>query len=360
MIQTFKLLWRNPYIRGPFYLLLIVLIYLFLRETRLIWINVLLAYTLAYLAHPLVTELEKRGAPRWVGVTLTMMMLIVILLGLLFIAGQVLAELAAFAETIPEVVGYLQGLPSRLSYLVPLAFRDEFIASFGDIEQVLQTSVASTITWLELHGGSILRRAAGLIGSLFQIVIILILTAYFLAKFTPISRSFLDIFPSRHRAMAEELANKADSVVGGYLRAQLLIAIGVGLSLWLGLTLLDVPLAAALGALAALANVVPLLGPIVAGIPALLLALTKGWLVALLVLILLLVINQVDGNIISPIVFARTNKIQPVTVIIAVTVGLTLFGLWGALVAVPVAAFIKLMYYDYYQQSGWYKRLNHE
>lgn len=75
--------------------------------------------------------------------------------------------------------------------------------------------------------------------------------------------------------------------MGNYLRAQILIALGVGVSVWLGLMLLDIPLAAALGTLAGIANVIPPLGPIIAGIPAILLALTKGWLYALGVLVLL-------------------------------------------------------------------------
>lgn len=68
-----------------------------------------------------------------------------------------------------------------------------------------------------------------------------------------------------------------------------------------------------------------------------------------------MVINQIDGNLVSPVVFARTTRIQPITVIIAVAVGLSLFGLWGALVAETVAAFIKVLYYDYYQKSRWYR-----
>ena len=355
MIQTFQQLWQNPYIRGVIYLLLIALACLFFYETRVIWVSFLISYTLAYLAHPIVTQLERRGLPRWAGVTLSMLVLLAFAGLLLFLASRVVTEVAAFASDIDSFITLLQTLPERLGRLLPPQLRELFIANIGALQGVLEDVGQGALGWLETHRGDLLRGVTGLVGGLFQLVIIFILTAYLLFMFTGFSESALEVVPERHQPLVRELFRKLDSVVGSYLRAQVVIAISVGFAVWLGLMLLDIPLAASLGALAGIANVIPLLGPIIAGVPAILLALTKGWLFVLGVVVLLVVINQIDGNLVSPIVFARTTKIQPITVIIAIAVGLSLFGLWGALLAVPFSAFVKLLYYDYYQQSRWYK-----
>ena len=355
MIQTFKQLWQNPYIRAPIYLLALYLLYLFLRETRVIWISFLIAYTLAYLAHPLVTGLERRGLPRWLGVSFTMLTLVLLLGGLGFIGGRVVSELRTFSDDIPALVTLIQTLPERLGRILPRSLSNLLLSDAADLEMMLQNLSSSAVAWLEVNSGGLLRRALGIVGGLFQIFIIFILTAYLLYKFAPFSKSALDLFPVRHQPLVRELTGKLDSVVGGYLRAQILIALGVGVAVWLGLMLLGIPLAAALGTLAGIANVIPLLGPIVAGVPAALLALTKGWIFVLGVIALLIAINFIDGNVVSPVVFAHTTRIQPITVILGVAVGLSLFGLWGALLAVPFAAFVKLLYYDYYQESRWYK-----
>ena len=355
MIQTFQQLWQNPYLRGVVYLLGLALACLFFYETRVIWVSFLISYTLAYLAHPLVTQLERRGLPRWVGVALSMLVLLAFVGLLLFLASRVVTEVAEYAADVESFIALLESVPVRLAIVLPPGLSELLVNNIGTLQGALEGAGEGALAWLEANRGDLLRRATGLVGGLFQLVIIFILTAYLLFMFTGFSQSALEVLPERHQPMARELFGKLDSVVGSYLRAQIVIAISVGVAVWLGLMLLGIPLAASLGALAGVANVIPLLGPIIAGVPAILLALTKGWLFALGVVALLVVINQIDGNLVSPIVFAKTTQIQPITVIIAIAVGLSLFGLWGALLAVPFSAFVKLLYYDYYQQSRWYR-----
>lgn len=354
MIETFALLWKNPYVRAVVYGLGLWLLYGLLVRLRPVWTSLLFAYTLAYLAHPLVTRLERRGLPRWVGVLLSMLMLTILLGGVSLLISRVVTELAALAADVPAFVTRLQTLPERVSLVVSPGLNDVLVEEIGDVEEPLEVLGQATATWLRAHSRELVRGVASLIGGLFQLLVVLVLTVYLLYRFRDFSKTFLEAFPPRHQAFVRELTKRVDMVVGGYLRAQLLIALFVGVSVWLGLALLRVPLAAALGALAGVANIIPLLGPVIAGVPAVLLALTKGWSYALATLALLVVINQIDGNLLSPWLFARTTRVHPVTVILAIASGLTLFGLWGALLAVPVAALLKLLYQDYYKRSRWY------
>ena len=102
-------------------------------------------------------------------------------------------------------------------------------------------------------------------------------------------------------------------------------------------------------------NLVPYLGVVVSTLPALLLALSGGWWQVLGVLAVVTAANQLETHILSPLVLGRSTKLHPAVVIIAILIGASLSGIWGALIAVPLAAFAKLLYEDYYQTSRFYE-----
>src|SRR5690606_15715576 len=140
---------------------------------------------------------------------------------------------------------------------------------------------------------------------------------------------------------------KADVAVGGYLRGQLLITALLGLFIWIGLTIIGVPLATAIAFIAAVFNLVPYLGPVVGALPAVLLGLTVSPLTSLLAIGVFVIANQIEGNLLSPLVLSRSTNLHPLTVLIVIMAGLGMFGLVGALLAVPTAAFAKVILDDY-------------
>ena len=162
---------------------------------------------------------------------------------------------------------------------------------------------------------------------------ILVASAYFLNDFPKFIANFKRFIPLRYRAVYEDVGQKADIAVGGYLRGQLLIALVLGIFLYIGLLLIGIKLPLAISFLAAVLNLVPYLGSIVGAIPAILLGLTTQtpFTSALLVIILFIVANQLEGNLLSPFILSRSTNLHPVTVLIAITFGLGTFGLVGAL-----------------------------
>jgi predicted PurR-regulated permease PerM len=128
--------------------------------------------------------------------------------------------------------------------------------------------------------------------------------------------------------------------------------------IWASLGLLDIPLAATWAIIGGVGNLIPFLGPIIASVPAVLLALLLGgWSLALIVVLIFILINQIDANVLSPIILAKAAALHPVTIVLGILVGALLFGLWGALLAVPLVSFFKLLYVDYYLGSTWYNEL---
>jgi predicted PurR-regulated permease PerM len=196
---------------------------------------------------------------------------------------------------------------------------------------------------------------SSLVGGGLQASMIFILTIFFLLRFQTYMDAFLKLVPARHRDGVSTVAAELGWAVGGYLRGQLFIAFVVGVLTYIGLVLIGVPLARALGLLAGVLNVIPFFGPILVAIPTAMVALTIGWPHALGALGILVVVNQIDGQVLSPIVFAHTVEIDPATIVLAIFLGTVLFGLVGAILAVPAAVMVRFFVRRAYFESRWYR-----
>ena len=196
--------------------------------------------------------------------------------------------------------------------------------------------------------------ATNILSTTVQVFLILIVSAYFLYDFPRFALSFNRIIPVHLRPKYVDLTKKADQAVGGYLRGQLLITVLLGFMIWVGLSIAGVPLALAISFLAAIFNLVPYLGPIVGVIPAVLFGFTVSPLTAIIAVLIFFAANQIEGYILAPLILSRSVKLHPLTVLLAILVGIGLLGLLGAILAVPVAAFGKLVVNEYVLSSPLY------
>ncbi|MDW8480720.1 MAG: AI-2E family transporter [Meiothermus sp.] len=190
------------------------------------------------------------------------------------------------------------------------------------------------------------------------------ISIYLLYDLPRVGAAIFRAIPEPFQPAAKELLRKADLAFGGYVRGTILGAVAnggvVALAMYLsfgvfqGFGLEVLTQAMVLGFLAFVFSFVPVLGVIISAIPALVLALPLGWLAFGVVALALWLCNQVSG-IIWPVIMGRTTSLHPVTGIAAVLIGASLMGLGGALLAVPLAAFLKLLYTDYYLRSRFYR-----
>lgn len=356
MRQALRAVWRNPYVRALTLLAGLVALYSFLAATREVWGIFLGAFLLAYLLYPLAAWLERRSFPR-------VFVLVIVMAGFLLLVGAfagigalVGAELPKVAPELVGVVDQLSELPFRISRFIDPSFGDLFRRVSSATEMLIERLTEGLIPSLdndEVEGG-LVNRLVALMGGGFRLTMMLVLTLYLLYRFPHYSQSLMESVPARHQPSVRELLDKISYSVGGYLRGQLMIATGVGLLSYLGLVLVGVPLAPALGVLATVLNLIPFFGPLLVSVPTALLALTVGRGTLIGAMLVLLIANQVDTHVLTPLILSRTIKIDPVTVILAILLGSSLFGLLGAVLAVPVAVFLKLLYRDYYLTSSWY------
>jgi predicted PurR-regulated permease PerM len=350
--DTFRRIWQNIYLRV---LLIVASIYLFivvLQATRVAWVSFLIAFLIAYLVEPLVDRLERnRLFPRWLSVAVTMLLIV-----LFFVVGVVLAtEILSQVALLPGVVTpFLSDLPARLEALTP----DWLVPFLGDnttsVQTFFQQQQDAIVFWLQGRARSLVRGIGVFFGGLGQGIVILFLTAFMISSYSAIQQSIYRLFPPRNRDFIADLASKLDRSVGGYVRAQVLRAFIVGIVLWLVFSIIGVPKAAALAFISAVLNPIPYLGPSLATIPAVLSALTVSWQAALATLIACIVIQVLDGNVLQTLLLSQTVSLHPVTVLISLLAGGALFGFWGILLSIPIAAFLQLLYSDYYLKSKWY------
>ena len=362
--NAFQAIWRSPYIRAAVFLGLIYLAYRVVGSVGHIITLAVIAYIIAYLAHPLLVLLERRKINRAFGVLLT----VVVIFGLVVLASGLLVTI--FSQ-LTDLVQRLPKLATEFlnqTWFINLADRFPALSSAREqITQITQNGAAglqqyvlpyltSILPYLQANSGAFLGgvlSVAGIVGESFAV---LIMSIYMMLDYEKLGLNFLRLFPRTWQPFVLDLSKNVGQAVGGYLKGQLIIAAFVGIFIGVVLSFAGVPSAPAIGFIAGAFNVVPYLGVVIGIAPALLLAASAGGIVKIIVVVVAFVVaNQVEGHILSPMVLGRTTNLHPVTVIIAILVGLTLMGIVGALLAVPLAALGKLLLQEYYYPSRVYK-----
>jgi predicted PurR-regulated permease PerM len=184
----------------------------------------------------------------------------------------------------------------------------------------------------------------GVLGGIVGFLTILILTFYFLVDSNNLQQTFLRLFPTRERPRVDAITRTITIKVSAWLGGQMLLAAIIGSTSVIGLWLLGVPFFYVLALISAVGELIPVVGPILAAIPAVAVASTVSFQKALLVIIFFLVQQQFENHVLVPKVMSRQVGVSAVTVIVALLVGGRLLGIVGALLAVPTAAILQVLF----------------
>ncbi len=241
------------------------------------------------------------------------------------VGGQ-LGELSAgLTDGLDEVERWLAEGPLGLSH-------EQVNTAFDRVEQLVRDNVGS-LAQLGLTGATILLQ---LLAGLLLAVIVLF---FFLKDGERLWNGLLGFVPGRHRAGIRVGGEGGWSGLGSFLRAQTLVALFDAVFIGLALVIVGVPLALPLTVITFLAAYVPYLGAISAGAAAVLIALVaQGFTSALIVLAAILLVQQLEGNVIEPIVMGRALQVHPLVILLGVVIGGVLGGIVGSIIAAPVLA----------------------
>jgi len=310
-------------------ILRVVLVLLALVFLYLIWdilIIVFVAIIIAAAINGPVSWLQRHKVPRLLGVIFIYLVLLLLLALIVTLIFPPLAEqVKQLATHFPEVMEKI-GLSVQ-----------EWWGKYK-LEGNLQTLLDTVGGKLDQAAGSVFGTIVDLFGGLVSAVIILVISFYLAVQEKGAKRFLVSLTPNDHQSYLADLIERIERKIGGWLRGQLLLMFIVGLLTYIGLYFLGVKYALTLALVAALLEIIPYIGPILAGIPAVILAFFQSPFLALLVILLYVVIQQLENYIIVPQVMKRAVGLNPVVIIIVMLIGAKLAGLLGIILSVPMAA----------------------
>ncbi|MGP4018669.1 AI-2E family transporter [Saccharopolyspora sp. 5N708] len=317
--------WRALVVLGAVYVLGLIV-----SRIYVVVIPVAIALLLAALLAPLVSGLARRGVPRAVATAL-------VLIGGLVVVGGVLTFV---------INAFIQGFPDlQRQVIASLNQLRDWLAS-GPLhinEQQINQYLAQAQEWLAANQAALTSGAlstAGTFGNfLTGLVLALFTLIYFLHDGRRVWLFVIRLAPMATRHRVDVAGCRGFASLVGFVRATALVAVVDALGIGLGLVFLGVPLAIPLAALVFLGGFVPIVGAVASGAVAVLVALvTKGPIIALIVVGIVLAVQQLEGNVLQPLILGRAVQIHALGVVLAISIGLVVSGIVGALLAVPMVA----------------------
>lgn len=304
----------------------------------LVYVSGLLAIGLA----PIVRAVERqkmlpvgtRRFPRWVAILTLYVALLSVLVGVGF-------------AVVPPLVAQAQALSRRIPDLFARA--QQFLMDRGliDHELTMTEALQKAPSGVLSSGGdavaTVIGAVMGLAGGVFGLLTILILTFYMLVESDTIFRRFVRLFPVEQRLRVATVSSDISMKVSAWLGGQLLLGAIIGVTATVGLWLIGVPYFFVLGLIAGIGELIPMVGPLLSAIPAIVVALTVSPGLALATAVFFLAQQQFENHLLVPKLMERQVGVSAVTVIVALLIGGSLLGIVGALLAVPTAAALQVI-----------------
>jgi predicted PurR-regulated permease PerM len=301
---------------------------------------VVFAGVIVYLLNPLVNAMHRRGLPRALAVSVVYLVFVTIIVVLLsWLIPMLVNQISGFVDEAPE---YTQRIVDRINeFSAARGFDWRLKVTSEDIVDFFRTNREQIVGFL----GGLGSFAGQIVHITATLVIGMILSIYVLVDLPGMTRRMEQRIPREYRDEVQTLAEKISSTLGAFFRGQLLVATFVGVASAAVLVWpVKLPFAILVGVLAGIFNLVPLIGPFLAMIPAVALGLLSDRPIsALWAVIALIAVQQIDNHIVSPNVMGRTVQLHPITVMLGLLVGGTIAGILGMLITIPIIASTKII-----------------
>jgi predicted PurR-regulated permease PerM len=312
---------------------------LLLRVLDLIFI-LLIGILIATAVDPAARRLRRLGLNRPASI-LSIYLLIGLIIGtmLTVIIPPLVAQATDFATNLPRVADHLEqrygGTDNQwiqnLTHNAAEKLR-EWSRNPPDISGIVKDQALNVLS--------------SVFGALLSVATVILISFYWMTERTLIRRALLSFAPVERRERINEIWSHIETKLGHWFRAQLILCAIIGVASGIAFFILDVQYWPLLAIFAAVTEIIPILGPWIGGIPAVLLALTDGPVKALVVAVFIIVLQQVEGNILVPRIQGDAIGLSPLTVILAILAGTSLAGPIGGILAVPIAAIIQVIIQD--------------
>lgn len=327
----------------PLSLLIVLAVGYLLIQIQFVLVLVLLSLVFATAIQRPVNALERRHVPRPLAILLVYAMLIAAITVLFMVLSPAVREQAAtFREQAPVSLEELRET-WRTSGNALLSGIGQQMLGRG-IDFIENPSVGASIP---LPGGAAVGLLTGLGGGVIGLVTVLIISFYYLMEKAWLRRVVLSTASAETRIRVSKTWDEVEEKVGDWLRGQLTLVLIIGVTATIGYAVMGIRFWPLLGLWAGVTEIIPILGPWLGGIPAVIIALTQGWEKALLVVGFILVLQMTENAILVPRVMRGAVGLSPLAVFLAILAGTEFAGVAGALLAIPVAAAIQVLLSQY-------------
>jgi predicted PurR-regulated permease PerM len=325
----------------------------FLGKVTPIYFPVLLSMILAFILHPLVNYMikiklfGKTALNRSVAVLLTFLcaILLVTVIGA-FVLLPFIQEFNKFIVDFPKLIVKVQ----------EIAFRVEERASMlelpANINLMIDRAISSAASFSADLAHDMINGLVGFATSAVQLVVVPVLTFYFLRDWDFLRDKTISLFAVEARPRVRQIIDEFSRVISGYIRGQVLISIVIGLMVFCGMYALGVAYPLVLGLLATCTETIPIIGPIIGSVPAILVAYLSSPALALKVVLFYIIVHQMENHIVVPNIMGHTIDLHPVIIIISLLIGGQLLGIMGMMLAVPVAALLRVLVNQLWNAGG--------
>ena len=294
-----------------------------------------MAGLISYLLHPLVEKVHQKGLHRGIAIGLIYLVFFGLIgYGLYKGIPVFINQMVDVAERAPEMAELYRSYIARFHTQTsswPFGLHDRL----EQIIDAMELKLSSIITVL-------IEALSGLSDFFIFLLLIPLISFYLLKDAGKIIEYGLKLFPKKRRGALRQFLMDIDCSLGGYLRGQLFVCTIIGSFAALLFWLFGLNYSLLLGIIIGLTNIIPYFGPLIGAIPALLVAVTISTGMIIKVAIIIIVLQFLEGNVISPIIMGKTLKLHPLVIIFALLVGGEVGGVLGLILAVPVLAFIKV------------------
>lgn len=277
--------------------------------------------------------LNSKRIPRALSVLIVYIFIIAfIAFTISIVVPPLVSQSSDFISKLPQILGTINNF---------LVFNKIPVQNLSDIISRQLQSVA----------GNFISITSAIFSSIFLIITLLVLTFYLLLEWNKFLKLLTSSFSGKQEKKVANLITKIESGLGGWLRGQLALSLVIGVFTYIGLKILGIAYALPLALVAGILEVIPIIGPIISAIPAVLVGLTVAPIMGIAVAALFLIIQQLENHLIVPMVMKKVAGLQPPVVIIALLIGAKLGGVGGAFLAIPIIVVGKAVFTEFLRED---------
>jgi len=326
----------------------LVILFYVLSKLKWLFIYFSLALMLAYFFDPLYKFLLNKKAPKVLAIIIVFGIIIALLiLTIFFLIPSLINQLNILYREIPNFVENYQNLilsikPQLSKFIDP-----------ADVEILLKENLSELQKSVLGFSQTIIIYLSNIVSSITFGIVIIPLILFYLMRDMFVFKENLYIFVlKKNKKEFKEVLEEIDNIVSGFIRGRIIVCFVVGTLIGIGLYFLNLKFALIIGIVSGVFNFIPYLGPIVGVMLALIFALGNPWWTLVMIVVLFVLVNQLEAIYLNPNILGKGLGLHPLTVILSMLICGQLLGILGVLVAVPLAAILKVLFFRYLAQEG--------